>query len=50
MATQNENTEHVFGEMDIREHQKTFAGFVRLAAWTGIMSIAVLIFTALVNA
>ncbi|WP_312528573.1 aa3-type cytochrome c oxidase subunit IV [Paracoccus sp. (in: a-proteobacteria)] len=50
MASHQENTDHIYGEMDIREQQKTMAGFLRLASWTCICSIAVLIFLALTNA
>ncbi len=42
-------SEHKHGEMDIAAHEKTFEGFVRAAAWCGGLSIAVLIFIALVN-
>lgn len=38
------------GSMDIREQEKTFAGFLKLATWTGIVAILVLIFMALANA
>lgn len=47
---QHDTTDHKHGTMDVAEHQKTFAGFVRFATWTGILSIAVLIFIALTNA
>jgi hypothetical protein len=36
--------------MDIREHEKTFAGFIRMSIWVVIASIAVLVFAALANA
>lgn len=49
MATHQESTTHVHGEMDIRAQQKTFAGFVTLAIWTCGISAAVLVFMALVN-
>ncbi|AUM75669.1 aa3-type cytochrome c oxidase subunit IV [Paracoccus jeotgali] len=49
MAEHNQ-TDHVHGEMEIREHQKTFAGFVRLAMWACIISLLVLVFMALTNA
>ncbi len=50
MATHQEVTEYKHGQMDITEHEKTFAGFIRMA--TGVVTIAmlVLIFLALVNA
>lgn len=43
-------TEHEHGSMNIREHQKTFAGFVRFATWVCIISAVVLVFMALANA
>ena len=42
--------EHKHGSMDIRGHEKTFAGFIRISTWGAIISIAVLIFLALANA
>jgi Ni,Fe-hydrogenase I cytochrome b subunit len=42
--------EHKHGEMDIREHEKTFEGFVRFSVWVVAISLAILIFLALVNA
>lgn len=50
MAKHHEVTEHKVGTMDISEQQRTFAGFIKLATWTAIVSILVLIFLALVNA
>ncbi|MFN3938162.1 MAG: aa3-type cytochrome c oxidase subunit IV [Gemmobacter sp.] len=41
--------EHKPGSMDIREHERTFAGFVRASIWVAGVSIGVLIFLALVN-
>lgn len=38
------------GHMDIREQQKTYAGFVRFGTWVVILAILVLIFLALSNA
>lgn len=49
MASHHEITEHKIGTMDITEHQKTFAGFIKFATWTSIISILVLIFMALAN-
>ncbi len=46
----HEVTEHQVGTMDITEQQRTFAGFIKFATWTAILSILVLIFMALVNA
>lgn len=42
--------DHTPGSMDIRNHEKTFAGFVRFATWAVVLIIAVLIFMALANA
>lgn len=36
--------------VDLRTHQKTFDGFIKLITWTSIISILVLIFLALSNA
>lgn len=41
--------EHKHGSMDIRAQEKTFAGFVKMSMWVAGISIAVLIFLALVN-
>lgn len=42
--------EHKHGSMDIRDHEKTFEGFIRFSIWvTGIIIVAV-IFMALANA
>lgn len=49
MASHHEVTEHKHGSMDISDHQKTFAGFIRLSTWVVGLSIAVLIFLALAN-
>jgi hypothetical protein len=42
--------EHVHGSMDIRDQEKTFAGFIRLAVWVVCLSLFVLVFMALTNA
>ncbi|TVS02792.1 MAG: aa3-type cytochrome c oxidase subunit IV [Rhodobacteraceae bacterium] len=42
--------EYEHGKMDITEQEKTFAGFIRFVIWGIAISIAVLIFLALVNA
>ncbi|MES2914024.1 MAG: aa3-type cytochrome c oxidase subunit IV [Pseudomonadota bacterium] len=49
MADHN-HSEHVHGSMDIRAHEKTFAGFIRMSVWVAGIAIGVLIFMALVNA
>ena len=50
MAQRDDVTTHTPGSMDIREHRKTFAGFIQLLTWTVVASIVVLIFMALANA
>ena len=42
--------EHKHGSMNVREHEKTFAGFIRLSTWAAGIAIGVLIFLALANA
>lgn len=37
------------GHMDIREQEKTFAGFIKASIWVGGFAIAVLVFLALAN-
>lgn len=37
------------GTMDLTEHKKTFAGFIKWAMWVTILSLALLIFLALAN-
>ena len=49
MADHHES-EHEHGSMEIREHQKTFDGFVRLSTWVCIIAAGVLVFMALANA
>lgn len=46
----NEVKEHEHGTMEIREHQKTFAAFVRFSTWVCIIAAVVLVFMALTNA
>jgi len=50
MASYHETTEHKHGEMDIRHHQATFAGFIKAATWVSTLAILVLVFMALTNA
>lgn len=38
------------GSMDIKTHERTFAGFVNFVKWGVIITIAILVFMALVNA
>ncbi len=40
---------HEHGSMDTSVQQRTFAGFLRVAAWTAGISIGILIFMALTN-
>ena len=42
--------EHKQGSMDIKEQEKTFAGFMRMVSWGGVIIVAILIFMALANA
>lgn len=42
--------EHKQGSMDIREQEKTFAGFINMVKWGTIIVIGVLVFLALANA
>lgn len=42
--------DHKHGSMDIRGHEKTFAGFIKISIWGAAIAIGVLIFMALVNA
>lgn len=42
--------EHKLGTMDTRAQEKTFAAFIRMSTWGGILSIVTLIFMALTNA
>jgi hypothetical protein len=37
------------GNMDIKDHEKTFEGFMRFATWGAGISIVILIFMALAN-
>lgn len=48
--TSHGGAEHVHGTMDVRDHERTFQGFVRIAMWSAIASLAVLVFLALTNA
>lgn len=41
--------EYKRGTMDIRTHEKTFEGFVRLSTIVACIAIGILIFAALVN-
>jgi len=41
--------EHKHGEMDISVQEKAFEGFMKYVTWGAIVSIALLVFIALVN-
>ena len=41
---------HKHGSMDVKEHEKTFAGFVNFTKWSVIVIVGLLIFLALANA
>jgi Bacterial aa3 type cytochrome c oxidase subunit IV len=43
------NADHKHGSMNIRDQEKTFAGFIRMSIWVVAISIGILIFMALVN-
>lgn len=42
--------EHKHGSMDTKVQEKTFAGFMRMVSWGGVIVVAILIFMALANA
>ncbi|MCV2863905.1 aa3-type cytochrome c oxidase subunit IV [Defluviimonas sp. WL0075] len=42
--------EHKHGSMDIKSHEKTFAGFIQFSTWVAGIAIGILIFMALANA
>ncbi|WP_346763311.1 MULTISPECIES: aa3-type cytochrome c oxidase subunit IV [Tabrizicola] len=48
MADQH-HAEHKHGSMDIREQEKTFAGFIRMSVWVAGIALAILVFLALAN-
>ncbi|WP_111558406.1 aa3-type cytochrome c oxidase subunit IV [Paracoccus sediminilitoris] len=50
MTNKRDNSYSTPGTMDITEHQKTFAGFIRATIWVICLSLAALIFMALTNA
>lgn len=41
--------DHKHGEMDIREQEKTFGGFIKASTYVAVGSILFLIFLAIVN-
>lgn len=48
MADQH-HAEHKHGAMDIRDQERTFAGFIRMSTWVVAIAIGILIFLALAN-
>ncbi len=42
--------DHQHGDMNIRDHERTFDGFVRMVTWAVIVILLVLVFLALANA
>ncbi|WBU60248.1 aa3-type cytochrome c oxidase subunit IV [Paracoccus albus] len=46
----HEVTEHEHGTMDVSDHQKTFAAFIRFSTWVCILAAVALVFMALTNA
>lgn len=48
--TSNQGTEPDRNVTDLREHQRTFGGFVRFLAWLFGLTIAAIVFAGLVNA
>lgn len=50
MADHHEKTEATPGTMDLTNHHKTFAGFIRMTVWVIGLSLAALVFLALTNA
>lgn len=43
---QHDHSEHQHGSMDIREQEKTFAGFIKFTNWTVVIILLVLVFLA----
>lgn len=41
--------EHKHGEMDIKDQEKTYEGFIKASTWVAGIVIFILIFMALVN-
>lgn len=42
--------DHQHGDMNIRDHERTFDGFVRMVTWAVIVILLILVFLALANA
>ncbi|MCL4068546.1 aa3-type cytochrome c oxidase subunit IV [Pseudomonas sp. GX19020] len=43
----HQHGDHTHGSMDIRTQEKTFAGFIRVATWTVVVCVVVLVFLGL---
>ncbi len=50
MADYDNKPEATQGTMDLSDHKKTFAGFIRGSTWVVVGSLAILVFMALTNA
>lgn len=42
--------DHKHGSMDTKDQEKTFAGFMKMVTWAGVLIVFTLIFMALANA
>lgn len=49
MAEFDNKPEATQGTMDLTDHNKTFAGFIRGTVWVIVGSLAILVFAALTN-
>lgn len=49
MASNHPEQNHKHGSMSTRDHEKTFAGFIRVSVWAVAISVSILIFLALAN-
>jgi len=49
MADYDNKPEATQGTMDLTNHKKTFAGFLRFSTWVVVLAAAVLVFMALTN-
>lgn len=44
------HSEHQHGTMDVRDHEKTYAGFIKATVWTTAVILVALVILALSNA
>lgn len=49
MANHSNQDDHSSGSMDVRDHERMFAGFVRMVSWGAGIAIGILILLALAN-